>query len=52
MPRRSSKTVSSGDVARVKTPEVTEGNAVMYDEIGMNHLTTAKFYKGSIKIVY
>ena len=39
--RRSSKTVSSGDVACVKTPEVAESNAVMYDEVGMNHLTTA-----------
>ena len=46
MSKRSSKAVSSsipGDVAPVKTPEVTEGNAVMYmyDEIGMNHLTTS-----------
>ena len=41
--RRLSTTESSvvpADVAHVKTPEVTEGNAVMYDEVGITHFMT------------
>ena len=36
--KMSSKTLTSSIPADVLTPEVTEGNAVMYDEIGINHL--------------
>ena len=43
MSRRLSKTGSSAipaSVTHVKTPEVTEGNEVMYDEVGITHFMT------------